>query len=1066
VLDASQAAVLDLPADATAAVLGAPGSGKTATLIELVAHRLEQGLSPEELLVLTPTRAGATVLRDRIALRIGVPTLGPLARTPQSLAFEIVADAAAHAGAEPPRLLTGGEQDQMLSELLQGEIEDGVDGYWPDHLGPDVRRLRGFRTELRDLMMRCTEHGVTPAMLGRLGEREERPEWAAAATFLRGYDEVKASFRDRSFDSAELLSEATSLVSAAAAGIGPGDTGELGRFGRLRLILLDDAQESTRSTLALVRAFARRGVTVVAFGDPDVATGSFRGALPDAVARLGAHLGVPAVPTIELATVHRQGEELRALTAAVSGRIGTAGAGTQRRAAAADAEVVERDADAEVAERGDDAEVSEASEVPEVPDSAEGVSADAPAVVAYELPSPADELAVIARRLRERHVFDGMPWGRMAVLVRSGAQVPTLARGLATLEVPTRVSGGGTAVRDEYAVRAMILLVEVALGRLPLDASAAVTLLTGPLGGLDAVSLRRLKSALRHDELDAGGDRPADDLLVESLRTPAVLALIDTRVARLAARLAESIRAAGAQAAEGATIEELLWGVWQRSGLAGPWRERSLGSGIVAEEANRNLDAVVALFSAARRFVERTPDAPAGVFLDAWTGSDVPEDTLAPRSLVDAVTVSTPSSVIGEEFDTVIVAGVQDGVWPNLRIRGSLLGAQDLAAVAGGEADAGIDARTAVLHDELRMFAQAVSRATREVVVTAVANDDALPSAFFRLVPAGDPGDLARSPLSLRGIVARLRRELTATGSAAAARGLARLAEQGVPGADPASWYGLLPASTIDPLHDLTDPEADAVSVSPSRMESFETCPLHWFIDTMGGDTSSTATGLGTVLHKVMETATDTSADALWRDVEARWGEFRFEAPWQSEVEKIRAKEMTTRLSHYLGDFERAGGTLLSSEQRFRLPIQLETGEAVLSGSIDRVEQLADGSAVIVDLKTGSHVPTTDAAVADHPQLGAYQLAFAAGHIDGLPENLPAGGAKLVIVSKGTQKKPYYDPKQSAFTDEEIRSFQERVAATAEGMAGAVFVAQVGSHCLDPWSFGSCRIHVVKAVSA
>jgi RecB family exonuclease len=234
----------------------------------------------------------------------------------------------------------------------------------------------------------------------------------------------------------------------------------------------------------------------------------------------------------------------------------------------------------------------------------------------------------------------------------------------------------------------------------------------------------------------------------------------------------------------------------------------------------------------------------------------------------------------------------------------------------------------------------------------------------------------------------------------------------------------------------------------------------------MGGDTASAATGLGTVLHKVMETATDTSADALWRDVEARWGEFRFEAPWQSEVEKIRAKEMTTRLSHYLGDFERAGGTLLSSEKRFRLPIRLETGEAVLSGSIDRVEQLADGSAVIVDLKTGSHVPTTDAAVADHPQLGAYQLAFAAGHIEGLPENLPPGGAKLVIVSKGTQKKPYYDPKQSAFTDEEIRSFQERVATTARGMAGAVFVAQVGSHCLDPWSFGSCRIHVVKAVSA
>lgn len=82
VLDASQKQVLDLADSQSAAVIGAPGSGKTTTLIELVADRvLGRGLSPDDLLVLAPTRYSATRLRDRLATRIGVPTRGPLART-------------------------------------------------------------------------------------------------------------------------------------------------------------------------------------------------------------------------------------------------------------------------------------------------------------------------------------------------------------------------------------------------------------------------------------------------------------------------------------------------------------------------------------------------------------------------------------------------------------------------------------------------------------------------------------------------------------------------------------------------------------------------------------------------------------------------------------------------------------------------------------------------------------------------------------------------------------------------------------------------------------------------
>ena len=121
---------------------------------------------------------------------------------------------------------------------------------------------------------------------------------------------------------------------------------------------------------------------------------------------------------------------------------------------------------------------------------------------------------------------------------------------------------------------------------------------------------------------------------------------------------------------------------------------------------------------------------------------------------------------------------------------------------------------------------------------------------------------------------------------------------------------------------------------------------------------------------------------------------------------------------------------------------------------------------MIVDLKTGRNDPTSDDAVLDHAQLGAYQLAFASAAIEGVPDGLINGGAKLVIVSKGRRGTEYAAPHQRAFTASELDAFRDRIMIDADGMAGAVFVAQLGSHCLDPWSYGRCRIHIVPAVSS
>jgi len=1024
VLDESQRAVLDLALDSSAAVLGAPGSGKTSTLIELVASRvLEHGFAPEEVIALTPSRASATRLRDALALRLSVPTNGPLARTVNSLAFEIVTDAAREAEAPLPRLVTGGDQDADISQLLDGHIEEGTGPVWPEILGPDVRRLRGFRSELRELMSRATEYGVSPAMLRSYGHSTGHAEWVAAADFLDEYYDVVTASRPNQLDSAELIRFAVAALNPATGFVSE-------RVGRLRLIVVDDLQEATESTLALLRAFAARGVAIVAFGDPDVAANAFRGGEPDALGRLSSVLGVPGLNSHVLSTVHRHGPALRTFTTRVTQRIGTAAAGAQRAAVA----------------------VEKHSAVP--------------AVVAVEAPTPGRTWASIARLLREHHLSGGVPFSRMAVVVRSGAQVPAAARALALAEVPSRTAVGGRALRDDHAARALLLVVDVGTGRSALNAELAVEILSGPFGGLDRLALRRLRLALRGEELAGDGNRSSDELIVEALAAPGRFATIDHRVARNAERVASLLAAVGESAEQGATIEELLWLVWERSGLAKEWFAQALGTGIVADEVNRHLDGIVSLFTAAKRFVEREPGSAASVFLANVLDAEVPEDTLSPQPAADTVFVTTAPGVVGLEFDVVVVAGVQEGAWPNLRLRGSLLNPQELVRVATGVEAGVVNERKQVLNDELRMFALAVSRATTQVIVAAVANEDEARSVFFSLLPPdatiADIG--SQTPLSLRGITGRLRRELvgrarTGRESEAAASALARLAAEQVPGANPLEWHGLLAPSTEDPLFG----DDETVPVSPSQLAKFEDSPLDWFVESISGSEPNTAMAIGTIVHWAMETAEEPSLDALWSAIEGRWKELEFEAPWLAEHQKRATRILAAGVAEYLADFVRDGKTLVGAESRFALDI----GRARVNGSIDRVERASDGSVVIVDLKTGK--PTTrQAEIDEHPQLGAYQLAYAEGVLDEFLSEFgehASGGAKLLFVKSGVKSKLYREAVQAPLDTEGLELFRSRIREAAADMASAHFHGLLE---LEGWGNGnpSRKLHRVRSVSS
>lgn len=1029
--DPAQDAVLALPDGAHAAVLGAPGTGKTTTLARLVARRMNRSDAVSSdghatVVALTSARTAATALRDRLAATVDRVVPGALARTVNSLAFQVVAHAAAVQGQDAPTLLTGGEQDRIIGDLLAGHDADGTGPAWPEPITAVVRERAGFRTALRDVMMRAVAAGIEPEDMRELGDDAGRPEWRAVGDFVDEYRAALTAFRSTSLDAAELVAYATAAVLRGQ--VPPS-------VAALRLVVVDDTQELVEGEVALLGALARSGTQIVAFGDPDIASSAFRGAEPDVLGRLAVRLGVPRVEEIVLGTVHRHPAPIRELVGAVTGRIGAAAAGRQRTATASTTDA-----------RSD-------------------------AVLHLEAGSRSALVVAVARRLREHRLLDGVPWHRMAVVTRSGAAIPELVRALSVAEVPATAGAAPVRPRDDSAARALLDAAAVSLDVLPLDADLATAFATGPLGGLDTLAMRRLRLALRREELAGGGTRTADELLVEALGAPERLATVDAGFARRATRLARSLVQARADADGGASIEEILWGLWERSGLAGVWGGQSAAGGVGAAEADRHLDAVVGLFTAAKRFVERTPDAPARVFVDDLLGADLPEDSIGPDRTAGRVRVLTPSATIGLECDVVVVLGLQDGVWPNTRVRGSLLDPDGLVRAANGVAHGPVDDRAAVVADELRLFARAVSRATTQVVVGTVANDDEAPSPFVRLVPVPPDRQPAAHPLSLRGLAGSLRRRVVTTGDPEAASALARLAEAEVPGASPDDWYGLAEPTTDDPLVDLDappaplheggEPVAPAVSVSPSRIGTFEECPVHWFVQTFGGGAPSPAMGIGTIVHETMEHATAVDVESLWERVEARWGELTFESPWVADRERARTRRMIEGLSDYLRTFAGAGRRLLGAETSFAL----ETGPARLRGSIDRIEVDPDGRVSVVDLKTGRSMPSEKNDMPAHPQLGAYQLAVEDGAVEGVPAGSAMADARLVFVQNPRSGSAYSERTQHAFDDEARVAYRERLHEVARGMAGRTFVARVDDHCAKARTGVECRIHVVGEVT-
>ena len=1017
--DADGQRVLDRVADGSnVVVLGAPGTGKTSLALRLLAEAVAGG---RDAVLLAPTRTRADWLRGRAAhlLREGHGDGVVRVRTPAALALTILTTSLTRRPdpLPPPVLLAGAEEDSVLASMVSAIS-------WPG-LPVEATGSRAFRSELRNLLARAGELGVTADELADLGRRLNVPIWGPAAQLLRTWDAQGRTSAERRAQTRKM--DTARLQDRAVEALGSWDSDAVTVPRPVPdLIIVDDYQDCTAATARLLTALAApdpdgHRAQIAVLGDPDVAVETFRGGTPSLLVAAEDHTGLGA-SRLRLTTRYRGEPAIAAVVADQSARVPVTGTAAHRQASLVPRTSASRGSGAPDADR-----------------------VTAPTGVEAILASSAwQERAHVARALRLEHVHHGTAWSQMAVIVRSAADAESLARDLRRRGVPLASRTPAVLLRAEPAAAALLDIVRAAIrdqlggcGEPP-QREAAINLLTSPLVGLTTMDLRRLRRRLRQDpetavETVSGAEPSEPGVSTEATtrtapRTGADVALLslvaDTDQAsafarsldgeplgaqadRLltAARIIEALRAAvgGVPADAPRDVEALLWAAWHASDRAEAWRAVALqpsGSSVrslLSEAAEHDLDVVTTLFKRAEVWAERHPGQDASTFLSELDAEVLPSDSVAPQGRrPEGVAVMTPARCAGQEWELVVVTGLERDRWPDLRLRDSLTRTGLLVDAVTDRLTAGVTAsgdgaggsgavaaaRAQVRADERRMLIMALSRATRRLLLTATADAEHAPSPFLTEIAqsAGialtdadgapllspDTGDL-----TLRGLVGELRRAAVAGNLETATaeerrRGqvavelLADLARRDVPGADPATWIGAAGPTSTSPLV----AEGERIRVSPSDVEGLAACPLKWFLSRNGGSVpASDAQALGSLIHEIAERAEKEHlrGPALKAAFEERLGGLGYPDTWLGGLASDRARAMIERLDAYLSDCDALGiradveqpvradvdipVRLLSPELRDRAGARiraagLDAVPVTISGRIDRLEHL------------------------------------------------------------------------------------------------------------------------------
>jgi superfamily I DNA/RNA helicase/RecB family exonuclease len=597
------------------------------------------------------------------------------------------------------------------------------------------------------------------------------------------------------------------------------------------------------------------------------------------------------------------------------------------------------------------------------------------AAEAWTAAHASEEHRAIARELRRIHVEDGVAWNDLAVVVRrQSADLDALLRALDDARIPRDASDPGLSPGTAPGTRPFVLGLRWIVAGPEERNQLAEGLLTSELGGIPPASARALLRMARARALV-----PAKALEIEDGLT------VEERASLAALR-----DAFGAAEAVSSSAEDAIRALWHRL----PHSARLVEAADTSIEARMELDAVRSLTEAAAVAASAGNSGVAAFLESLGAREGAPELATSTQRGRDVVHVVTAHAAVGMEFDTVIVAGAQEGNFPSLFRPEPMF---DLDVLERAATRSQIN--RARIADERRLFGVVLSRARRRIVLTAshphgsVATEGPVSRFADELALSWQPAPAPPypDPVSVDEAAAAWRRDLADPNANAGLRlaGLGGLLELGV---DPRSWWFRRDWSPA--LERLEQPR-----LSFSRLDRLENCELQFVLsEELGLDPGGGYQAwVGRLVHGLIEAIEEgevaRTPEAFAAAIDAAWEPERFPSHAISQAERRNAVEVLVRnwFARY-GDLPaEPGGT----ERFFTFPF----GEAVISGKIDRIGPDAAGRRRITDFKTGKGDNAGDAA--QSLQLGIYYLAVS--ECDELAEFRPVGSVELAYLA-GTKR--------------------------------------------------------------
>ena len=438
---------------------------------------------------------------------------------------------------------------------------------------------------------------------------------------------------------------------------------------------------------------------------------------------------------------------------------------------------------------------------------------------------------------------------------------------------------------------------------------------------------------------------------------------------------------------------------WNICSVAEKWQIISLQNNDSGRIANSRLDAAMRLFSYAKEFNMTEQNMSSAIeykpitgnltgainrFIEQVRGLEIQADSLARVApLPDAVTLATPAGSAGKRWELVWIPQVQQNVWPNVEARNTMFGAESLVDMTINKRIAkmlnrplsidmkssfgiSVNSKTSVYTSEQRSFLVAVTRAKSQLYISAVRNDDLVPSDFlFRYMPSqflsDDDGSalytsidhkLASIDTDARSLVCVARAQLMCAIKNCdkkkiddALCALKLLKDHGVKAADFETWdfvnkHSDAPDSasdssdapelseelSLDSLsldsssEDLTESLSDdsklaknvssskrIISLSPSKVDALWNCPVCAMLENefSGPQKSSTSASFGTLIHN---TACWASNEALLdtRYLRENYPQFIGRYDEKSEEDYVNAvKHIANTMRKYYEEIEK-----------------------------------------------------------------------------------------------------------------------------------------------------------------